>query len=61
MVNVFTIILIIGITIVQILGYNQQGSLLTSGAMALFLSFEAFSAQASSPEPFCNPFIESSN
>lgn len=42
--NVFTIVLIIAITVVQLLGYNPQGSLITSGAMAVYIVYQSFSA-----------------
>lgn len=43
-VNVANAIIVIAVTVVQLLGYNPSGSLLTSGAMSLYMTFLIFSA-----------------
>ncbi|CAD8063663.1 unnamed protein product [Paramecium sonneborni] len=57
--NIFTIILIVGATGVQLLGWNPQGSLLTSGAMAIYIVFQAYQAQSSWPDNECNSLSKS--
>mgnify|MGYP001810177225 CR=1 FL=1 len=42
--NVFTLILIIGFTAVQLLGLNPEGSLLTSSAVACYITFIAYTS-----------------
>ncbi|KAM3131050.1 hypothetical protein pb186bvf_016862 [Paramecium bursaria] len=55
--NFFTLIIIVGITAVQLLGWNPEGSLLTSSAMACYITFISYTSQASCPEKSCNLII----
>ncbi|KAM3136549.1 hypothetical protein pb186bvf_011352 [Paramecium bursaria] len=44
-----TLIMIAVMTIIQLQGYNQSGSLITSGSVALYMSFQCYSALSSWP------------
>lgn len=51
--NIANLVIIIAFTVVQLLGYNPNGSLITSGAQALYMTFLIFSAQLSG-DSSCN-------
>lgn len=53
-VNVLNLLLILIFTVIQLMGYNPNGSLISSGAQSLYMTFLTFSAQLSGPNQTCN-------
>lgn len=45
--NILNIVIIVFITVVQLLGFNPEGSLITTGSLSLYMTYMIWSAQLS--------------